>query len=158
MPEPPAASPPTTGRLRRTFRIALRALALLALLGLVLTWLSTDHLRSFGGPPNAASLARMRASPHFVDGRFVNGEPTTVMAPGSYFGAFREWLLGTEMRVPPCPLPMVTDTAARLAAPAASGLRITWLGHSTTLIEIDGATLLTDPMWGERASPSHWVG
>ena len=43
------------------------------------------------------------------------------------------------MRVPVCPLPLVTDTAARLAAPPASGLRVTWLGHSTTLIEIDGA-------------------
>ena len=53
---------------------------------------------------------------------------------------------------------MVTDTAARLAVPAASGLRVTWLGHSSTIIELDGARILTDPMWGERASPSRWVG
>ena len=39
---------------------------------------------------------------------------------------------------PVCPLPMVTDTAARWRA-SRSGLRVTWLGHSTVLVEIDGA-------------------
>jgi L-ascorbate metabolism protein UlaG (beta-lactamase superfamily) len=40
----------------------------------------------------------------------------------------------------------------------ASGLRITWLGHSTVLIEIDGVRVLTDPVWSERASPFSWIG
>src|SRR4029077_15757020 len=35
-----------------------------------------------------------------------------------------------------------------------SGLRATWLGHSTVLIEIDGVRVLTDPVWGPRASPT----
>ena len=39
-----------------------------------------------------------------------------------------------------------------------SGLRVTWLGHSTMLIEIDGVRVLTDPVWGPRASPSALVG
>jgi len=37
-------------------------------------------------------------------------------------------------------------------------LRATWLGHSTVLIEIDGLRVLTDPVWGTRASPSRLVG
>jgi len=41
---------------------------------------------------------------------------------------------------------------------AGSGLRATWLGHSTVLIEIDGVRLLTDPVWGPRASPSRLAG
>jgi L-ascorbate metabolism protein UlaG (beta-lactamase superfamily) len=39
-----------------------------------------------------------------------------------------------------------------------SGLRATWLGHSTVLIEIDGVRVLTDPVWGPRASPSRFAG
>jgi len=156
-----AARPSSTarrGRLRRGLRHALSALLGLLALGGVLTWISTDHFRAFGGVPAGVTLARMRASPHFVAGRFENAEPTSLMAPGAYGGALREWLFGAQMRVPGCPLPLVTDTAARLAAPPLSGLRVTWLGHSTALIEIDGATVLTDPMWSERASPSRWVG
>ena len=41
---------------------------------------------------------------------------------------------------------------------ATSGLRATWLGHSTVLIEIDGVRVLTDPVWGPRASPSTLAG
>jgi L-ascorbate metabolism protein UlaG (beta-lactamase superfamily) len=132
-------------------------LALIAVLA-ILTWISTDHFRAFGGAPEGPRLERMRASPQFADGEFHNAEPTSLMAPSSFAGALRRWLFGKEMRTPPCPLPLVSDTAARLAAPPASGLRVTWLGHSTTIIEIDGARILTDPVWGERASPSRWVG
>ncbi|MEL6615471.1 MAG: MBL fold metallo-hydrolase, partial [Bacteroidota bacterium] len=34
----------------------------------------------------------------------------------------------------------------------------TWLGHSTVLVELDSARILIDPVWGERVSPSRWVG
>jgi len=123
--------------------------------GVVLVWLSTDHFGAFGGSPD---IDRLRASPEFRGDKFVNPEATSMMEPRKWGWALREWIFGDEMRAPICPLPIVTDTAARLAAAPASGLRVTWLGHSTTIVEIDGATILTDPMWGERASPSEWVG
>jgi L-ascorbate metabolism protein UlaG (beta-lactamase superfamily) len=44
------------------------------------------------------------------------------------------------------------------ATPPESGLRVTWLGHSTTLVEIDGHRVLTDPMWSDRFGPVSWAG
>jgi L-ascorbate metabolism protein UlaG (beta-lactamase superfamily) len=150
------------GRLARIARFIgrLLRLALVGLVGLgavvvVLAWLSTGHFSAFGGRPDPQ---RLRRSPEFVDGRFQNPEPTRLMSARRWFGALEQWLFGKEMRAPVCPLPAVADTAARLRVPPASGLRVTWLGHSTTLIEIDGAVVLTDPIWSERASPSTWVG
>jgi L-ascorbate metabolism protein UlaG (beta-lactamase superfamily) len=35
---------------------------------------------------------------------------------------------------------------------------ITWVGHSTFLVRMDGATFLTDPMFSERASPFTFTG
>ncbi|MBI2218796.1 MAG: MBL fold metallo-hydrolase [Candidatus Rokubacteria bacterium] len=35
---------------------------------------------------------------------------------------------------------------------------ITWIGHSTLLIQLDGVNLLTDPHWSERASPVSFGG
>ncbi|MBX3201954.1 MAG: MBL fold metallo-hydrolase [Labilithrix sp.] len=147
---------PRPRRWRRA-RIALRVASALLVVLLVLAFVSTDRFRGFGGGPSAATLARMRASPHFVDGQFVNQEPTEMMKAGQWAAA-KQWASGDEMRTPTCPLPIVTDAAARLATPPATGLRVTWLGHSTTLIEIDGARILTDPNWSERSSPSRWVG
>jgi L-ascorbate metabolism protein UlaG (beta-lactamase superfamily) len=141
--------------LRRLLGFALAGLVTLALVVVVLAWLSTGHFAAFGGTPDPA---RFHASPEFVGGRFQNLERTSLMTPTRWLWALREWLFGGQMRAPVCPLPVVTDTAARLAVPAATGLRVTWLGHSTTLVEIDGATVLTDPVWSERASPSTWVG
>jgi L-ascorbate metabolism protein UlaG (beta-lactamase superfamily) len=35
---------------------------------------------------------------------------------------------------------------------------MTWLGHATFLVELDGQVILTDPVLGERASPLSWIG
>ena len=32
------------------------------------------------------------------------------------------------------------------------------MGHSTSLVEIDGVRLLIDPVWDERAAPTQWAG
>jgi len=38
------------------------------------------------------------------------------------------------------------------------GVRATWIGHSTLLAEVDGALVLTDPIFNARASPVSWAG
>jgi N-acyl-phosphatidylethanolamine-hydrolysing phospholipase D len=35
---------------------------------------------------------------------------------------------------------------------------VTWVGHSTLLVQLDGVSLLTDPQWSARASPLAFVG
>ena len=68
------------------------------------------------------------------------------------------YLANQEERVPKVALgPFVTDASVYRAAPA-SGLRVTWFGHSGTLVEIDGARVLIDPVWDERASPFSFMG
>lgn len=55
------------------------------------------------------------------------------------------------------PGPFSTDASVFDRQPA-SGLRITWMGHSSLLIETGGKRILTDPVWGPRASFSAYVG
>src|ERR1044072_4662753 len=83
--------------------------------------------------------------------KFVNPIPTRT-STGSMREIFKEYFTGKQERVPKTPLgPFVTDAGIYKTAPQ-SGLRITWMGHSSLLIEIDGKRLLTDPVWGPRAS------
>ena len=35
---------------------------------------------------------------------------------------------------------------------------VTWIGHSTVLVQMDHVTFLTDPIWSERASPFTMLG
>jgi L-ascorbate metabolism protein UlaG (beta-lactamase superfamily) len=68
------------------------------------------------------------------------------------------YLTNREERVPKRPLgPFRTDVRLYDTAPA-TGLRVTWFGHSSTLVEIDGLRILIDPVWDQRASPLTWLG
>jgi N-acyl-phosphatidylethanolamine-hydrolysing phospholipase D len=40
----------------------------------------------------------------------------------------------------------------------ASTLTITWIGHTTTLLQLGGLNVLTDPIWSDRASPLAFAG
>lgn len=55
------------------------------------------------------------------------------------------------------PGPFQTDPSI-FDTPPDSGLRVTWFGHSSLLLEIDGFRLLIDPVWDERAAPVQWAG
>ncbi len=35
---------------------------------------------------------------------------------------------------------------------------VTWIGHSTLLVQINGVNILTDPHFSQRASPFQWIG
>jgi L-ascorbate metabolism protein UlaG (beta-lactamase superfamily) len=103
-------------------------------------------------------LERVKASARYADGSFHN---TRAVSPGLKRGTVaptvREYLCGGQRREPPGPLPS-TSPLARWAQPVETGLRATWLGHSTVLLEVDGARVLTDPVWGERVSPVTFAG
>ncbi len=69
-----------------------------------------------------------------------------------------EFLFGRKDREPKDPLgPFRTDVSAYATEPE-TGLRVTWFGHSSMLVEIDGARVLIDPVWDERAAPVQWFG
>src|ERR1700759_4801040 len=90
--------------------------------------------------------------------RFLNPVPTTIGGVGTIFKVLPRFLSSKVEKFPRKPLgPFRTDASLYGAAPA-SGLRVTWMGHSSMLVEIDGVTVLVDPVWEERASPSTWAG
>ena len=117
-----------------------------------------NPLAVFGAAPAGARLQRIERSPHYRDGKFHNPVETTTMQAGSLGRMLRDQFFGREQRVPPAPIPIVPLTRGSFAEPPASGLRVTWLGHSTVLLEIDGYRILVDPVWSKRASPTQLVG
>jgi L-ascorbate metabolism protein UlaG (beta-lactamase superfamily) len=101
----------------------------------------------------------MRASPLWVGDRFENIHPIlpNLRDPNTPWPSLRDFFFSDGGRFPPRPLPGVSPLDAWRKRPA-TGLRLTWLGHSTVLIELDGVRVLTDPVWAARAFPVQFAG
>jgi len=90
--------------------------------------------------------------------KFLNPVPTAVGGLSMMFKVLPLYLSNREERSPRVPPgPFRTDRRVYETEPA-SGLRVTWFGHSANLIEIDGVRVLIDPVWEQRASPAQWFG
>jgi L-ascorbate metabolism protein UlaG (beta-lactamase superfamily) len=116
-------------------------------------------MRALGSKASGARLERMRASSQWAGEAFRNVHPIRpgLRDPNAPMPSFRDFLCGGERGTPTRPLPSLNPLETWRRRPD-SGLRVTWLGHSTTLIEIGGVRLLTDPVWGSRASPLSLAG
>jgi L-ascorbate metabolism protein UlaG (beta-lactamase superfamily) len=89
--------------------------------------------------------------------KYLNPVPTSV-ASGSVLGTIWKLLTNKAETTPKIKLgPFATDVSIYQQA-LPSGLRITWIGHSSLLIEVDGLRILTDPVWSARASFASWIG
>ncbi len=130
----------------------LRAVGLAALLLSVVVL--TQGWVAFGKAASGERLARMQRSPNYRDGHFVNPQPLH----NDLWDMLRGLWHASEHVSPSTPPDAKRLDPATLKTAPPSGLRVTWFGHSSILIELDGKRLLTDPMWSKRASPVSWLG
>jgi L-ascorbate metabolism protein UlaG (beta-lactamase superfamily) len=106
------------------------------------------QLPVFGGRFDGARLDRMQRSPEYLSGRFENDPPQK-----SGLALLENWKLyqGDQVRQPRFEIPV--DPVAPFDAVPAPGMRAYWFGHASTVLEIDGVRIMTDPMLSEYASP-----
>lgn len=121
----------------------------------MLAW-SMEWLATLGGTPNDSEYERMLASPNYDSQSkvFVNPVETAVMSSQQNRDTMLAWLDKPSDSVPAEPLPTVTPDFT----PPQAGLKLTWMGHSTYVVQLDGKVFLTDPVFSDRASPSSLMG
>lgn len=127
------------------------AIAVIAATGII----SFINQPSFGKEPSGARLERVRQSPNYRRGQFVNRQPTTLMASGGgRAGGMLKFLFGKKERVrPDVPVPVVkTD----LKALDRSEELFIWFGHSSYMIQTGGKRILADPVFC-TASPVSFI-
>ena len=139
-------------RALRIQRLSLCAFCTAALLAM--GTLLTSGCAPLGASATGARLVRMQNSPEWRDGQFQNTQPIWINLRAAILRKFDS----TPGQTPDAPVSVLQSDGRQLTVPPASGLRVTWFGHSSTLIEIDGMTVLTDPLWSERISPVSWAG
>jgi N-acyl-phosphatidylethanolamine-hydrolysing phospholipase D len=117
-----------------------------------------------GGAPSHWGAAPAQSAPadapahHRPDGRFRNPWPGAV--PHGHAAALR-WAIERVARgAPRDDTPPAAPVGARGPTPMPSSdtVAVTWIGHATAVLQLGGRTVISDPMFGPRASPVAWAG
>lgn len=100
-------------------------------------------MKFYSGPP----------TDHFNGKHFYNPSGG---GPGGGRGLLH-WLLNRQ----PGPWRKWIDSAPGAIPPdrvSGGAIRVTFIGHSSVLLQMDGLNILCDPIWSKRASPISWAG
>ncbi|WP_051305689.1 MBL fold metallo-hydrolase [Desulfogranum mediterraneum] len=112
-----------------------------------------------GFPPATPSRPLESASgAELTTGSPTEGQPEIdgamkSMSLGEHLALYWDFFFVKGEKVPAMPLPQERLRTAELLSAQADTLKAAWLGHSTLLINLDGFTLLTDPVFEHKVSP-----
>ncbi len=141
--------------LRRIIIVFFSILTILVLVGVLFINLSPQ----FGGKATTEELAAYARTGHFENGIFINNEPIEMELDCHSIQQMLKETLRPDPNVAP-----KQDIQVKKVSPESilnksdSLVRLTWFGHSTFLIEIDGKNLLLDPVFGQYAAPHPLLG
>lgn len=124
-------------------RLTLKILVGFIIVGLLLQSFSAIKYRIIMADYNITDSVKTKK------GKFLNQEPTKTMQ-GMSMSTLKEFFRKGE-KVPASPLPIVEIDINEYIPNETQELAVTWFGHSSALIEIDGKIILTDPALSERA-------
>ena len=106
----------------------------------------------FGEMPAGERLAAIKKSPHYKEGSFKNLSITPDLTDGAgYFTVLRDFIFNKSKTSKPAqPLPA---TKINLLALSPNENILVWFGHSAYFMQVDGKTILVDPVFSGHASP-----
>ena len=112
------------------------------------------------GPTGVFQSAKQSSSPvpsHHLENGFRNVDPNFKEGDIDFIDFLR--FLGRRIGgTPPFELPPVTEPDFAFLNQNRTKNTITWIGHSTLLIQMEGLNILTDPVWASRVGPMNLVG
>ncbi len=95
---------------------------------------------------------KIEGSPEYKEGRFNDMGNTLDMSFTEYVSTTWEFLFTKNNRTPDTELPIHQVDFSHFNSNDSGRLNVTWLGHSSLMINIDGYRILTDPVLEKRIS------
>ena len=113
------------------------------------------QLPQFGKAPFGASLERILNSPNYKNGEFQNQSKTPMMVNNSesdgFFKIFKKFFFDKSRNTVPTSI-LPSQKVDLLHLDPKENILV-WFGHSSYFMQIDGKTMLVDPIFSGHASP-----
>ncbi|MBC8214987.1 MAG: MBL fold metallo-hydrolase [Candidatus Marinimicrobia bacterium] len=93
---------------------------------------------------------------YFKNGKFINLNPSPMDI--NYWKMIKEWTKNAPNRNPSNDIIVEKIDSTTIENHNADITQLTWFGHSTFLLEIDGKKILIDPMLSKTLSPISFLG
>lgn len=119
---------------------------------ILIGFLFLEYYPAFGRKPSKEKNQVFSLSLNYSQNKFVNQIPTSMdMDAKTVVSILRDFIKGNpkvrpDWSIPVQPLDTVTMQGAKQT-------KVTWFGHSTILLEVEGKRLLLDPMFANTPSP-----
>lgn len=128
------------------------------LAGLVLAGVLVMTLNPvFGRKATPEKVRTYEPSANFRNKKFVNQVPTAMsMDLKTNVSMLKDFVKGNPNRRPSAPLPLGTVEFPQ--SRSVKQTKVTWMGHSALFLEVEGKTLLLDPMFGISPNPFPFLG
>lgn len=138
--------------LKMTVLVILLAILLIILISIVFIKISPQ----FGGKANKAQIEAYTKLGHYKDGKFQNEIITKMDFNMASF--FSQMWNASPKKHPRTDIAVEKIDSLTIANYKEEKTRLTWFGHSSFLLEMDGKIILIDPMFGEVPAPHPWLG
>lgn len=115
------------------------------------------HQPKFGRLPSGERLARIQASPHYVNGQFQCLEPVEVMTnpdENRFVAMYKFIFRDTELLIPKHV--MLSKKTDLKNIPRDEDILV-WMGHSTFYMQLNSIRILIDPVFSSYGSPVFFV-
>jgi len=139
-------------RILKMIAISIISLVVLLIIGVLLF---TNISPEFGSGAKGERLERMKLSPYYAKGKFINSVPTAQGLKDwkDIPGVLYKFIKKEPNQMPDWEIPVNKIDSLNITKTPDTLTQLTWFGHSAFLLEMDGKKILIDPMLGDVPSP-----
>lgn len=113
----------------------------------------------FGGKISKEQQKEFEKLEHYSDGKFLNAEPIDIKLDCHSITEMAKGVFKPAPNVKPDKnIEVEVFDISKIQENLNQKARLTWLGHSSFLLEMDNKTILIDPVFSSYAAPHEWLG